>query len=183
MKLILPVTIVLGVLTSACHKEAEAPSSTIEADFELLNTQGQSATSFRQGQNIVFRFRVKNNTSDDVLLTNPLFETTHFLEVSKISAGNTSTVVGKPYKYVFCSYMGGYPVQANNALVMTIPWVEDAAYPTSEVFCKHSANSYLPAGRYKCSFTTELKLDNNTSFNKLAFTSAPQTFTKEFDVL
>jgi archaellum component FlaG (FlaF/FlaG flagellin family) len=103
MKLVLPVTIVLGVLTSACHKEAEAPSSTIEADFELLNTQGQSATSFRQGQNIVFRFRVKNNTSDDVLLTNPLFETTHFLEVSKLSADNTSTVIGKPYKYVFCS--------------------------------------------------------------------------------
>jgi len=179
----LPAIMLLVVLTSACRKKEEAPAAAIDADFELLNTQGQPAVSFRQGQNILFRFRLKNNTSQNALLTNPLFETDHFLEVSRVNTAISRTVVGKPYKYIFCAYVGGYPVRAHDRLVITIPWVADAAYPMSDVFCAHAANSYLPTGHYSCSFTTALRFDPNGSITNPAVVLEPQTFTKEFDVL
>jgi hypothetical protein len=145
--------------------------------------QGEPAVSFQQGQNILFRFRVKNNTSQDVLLTNPLFETDHFLEVSRVNTATSRTVVGKPYKYIFCAYIGGYSVRAHDLLDLTIPWEADVAYPTNAVFCEPAANSYLPTGHYSCSFTTTLRFDPNGRATNPTVALAPQTFTKEFDVL
>jgi hypothetical protein len=164
--------------TSSCQKAAATPDGVLTTSFQLLNEQGQEATVFSHGQNLIFRFQLTNPSDQDVVLHNPPIEVTHFLEVNRLTPGEGSGAMGKPYDNIFCYLTGGIVVQAHTTTTLSIAWVETPAFPTSLFFCGHAKTTYLPAGRYRTSFTTPLIIipDQPNQVTKA------QTFTKEFEV-
>lgn len=163
-----------------CNK-AQAPATPLTASFQLLNEQGQEATVFAQGQNIIFQFQITNPSAQNIVLHNPPIDVTHFLEVNRLTPGEGSGAMGKPYNNIFCTFQGGIGVPARSAITLSIPWVENAAFPTSLYFCggQHAKTTYLPAGRYRTSFTTPLTI---IRADQPDVVTEAQTFTREFEV-
>lgn len=163
-----------------CDK-AEAPATPLTASFQLLNEQGQEATAFPRGENLIFLFRITNPTDRTVMLKNPPIDDTHFLEVRRLTPGEGSGDLGKPYTSAFCTYQGGVVVPARGAITLSIPWVESPAFPASLYFCgrQHAPTTYLPVGRYRTSFATPLTI---LRVNQPDEVTKTQTFTREFEV-
>jgi len=172
----------LAVLGSAlgCDK-SDGPATPLTCSFQLLNEQGQEATVFAQGQNIIFQFQITNPSAQNIVLNNPPIDVTHFLEVNRLTPGEGSSAIGKPYNNIFCTFQGGIGVPARSAITLSIPWVENAAFPTSLYFCggQHAKTTYLPAGRYRTSFTTPLTI---IRADQPDVVTEAQTFTREFEV-
>ncbi|TGD79505.1 hypothetical protein [Hymenobacter wooponensis] len=171
-------TLALLGSNTGCEK-SDAPSSPLTCSFQLLNEQGQEATVFSQGQNIVFRFQITNSTDQDIALANPPINTQEFLEVKQLTASGGKQSVGKPYAWVFCTFQGAVLIPAHQTLTLSIPWVEAPAFPMSAYFCGHAATTYLAKGQYRTSFTTPLTILHADQPEEV---TKPQTFTKEFTV-
>lgn len=171
-------TVALLGNSSGCGK-SDAPTTPLTSSFSLLNEQGQEATMFAQGQNIIFRFQITNPTDEDIVLDNPPINTSQFLEVVRLTAGEGAKNMGKPYNYIFCTFQGGVIVPARKTITASISWVETAAFSTSWPFCDHANTSYLPIGHYRTSFTTPLTI---LHVDQPYEVTKPQTFTVEFDV-
>jgi hypothetical protein len=142
---------VLVSSTVSCQKTATAPDGPLTASFQLLNEQGQEATLFPQGQNVIFRFQVANTSDQDIYVCNPVFNPRDFLAVYR-TAEKQPVSLGKPYSGIFCEYVGGYRLGAHQAMTFTIPWVDAAAYPIRFPFCGHAPTTYLPTGHYRTAF-------------------------------
>ncbi|MFD1875538.1 hypothetical protein [Hymenobacter bucti] len=137
---------------AGCQQTDSAPKGPLTASFQLLNEQGQDATVFPQGQNVIFRFEIVNTSDQDVFVKNPVFDTRDFLEVFS-TAEKQQVSLGKPYSGIFCYYVGGYVIPAHKAITCTIPWVDATAYPLSFPFCGHAPTTYLPIGHYRTAFS------------------------------
>lgn len=161
-----------------CNK-AQAPATPLTASFQLLNEQGQEATVFAQGQNLIFQFQITNPSAQNIVLHNPPIDVTHFLEVNRLTPGEGSGALGKPYNNIFCYFIGGISVLPHTTTTLSIPWVESPAFPTSGFFCGHAKTTYLPAGRYRTSFTTPLTI---IRADQPDVVTEAQTFTREFEV-
>jgi hypothetical protein len=170
----------LGSVVLGCHKQAMAPTPTVTGSLQVLNGQGQPATVFAQGQNMVFRFEVHNNSDHAIFLPNPVFDPATFLSVSN----RAGVSFGKPYEYIFCTYQGGTPLAAGQTYTFSIPWVEEAAYPTTAQFCRHAATSYLPVGHYQTQFTPTFTWNEYSTLTTpgISQTSPEQAFSYEFEV-
>ena len=180
MKHVMIKCLALAVLGSAlgCNKAEEAPASPLTYSFQLLNEQGQEATVFPKGQNILFRFLLINPTNEVVVLNNPAFDEAEFLAVTRLTPGEGSGTVGKPYKNMFCEYVQAFRVPPHDTLELSISWVEAPNSTTRGPFCAHAPTTWLPVGRYRTSFPIALTLLRG---EKTTVTAA-QTFSKEFDV-
>ena len=134
---------------------------------------------FAQGQNIIFQFQITNPSAQSIVLDNPPIDVTHFLEVNRLTSGEGSGALGKPYNNIFCTYQGGVVVGAHTTTTLAIPWVEIPAFPTSYSFCGHAKTTFLPAGRYRSSFTTPLTI---IRAGQPDVVTEAQTYTREFEV-
>lgn len=180
MKHFFRVCIALFVLVaSAGCEKADIPATAITCSLDLLNEQGQPATVFAQGQNIVFRFQMTNPSDQDIVLNNPPFDVTNFLEVNRLTSGEGSGALGKPYTNIFCTFQGGVVILAHTTTTLAIPWVEIPAYPTSSFFCGHAQTSHLPVGRYRTSFTTPLTILHVDQPDEV---TASKTYMVDFEV-
>jgi hypothetical protein len=170
----------LGSGAARCHKQDTVPTPTVTDSLQLLNEQGQPATVFAQGQNIVFRFQVKNNSDQSIFLPNPVFDPTTFLAVYT----RARVSFGKPYEYIFCTYQGGIPLAAGQTYTFSIPWVEAAAYSTTAQFCRHAATTYLPLGRYQTHFAPSFAWTQQGTLTTpgVSQSLAAQEFSYEFEV-
>jgi len=79
-----------------CQKNPVAPTEPLVCTFQLLNEQGQEATTFAAGQNVVFRYELRNTTDQEMYLQPGIFEPTAFLEVFS-DASSPAQSVGTPY--------------------------------------------------------------------------------------
>ena len=160
-----------------CDK-AEAPTTPLTCSFQLLNEQGQEAAVFPQGQNIRFRLLITNPTGEVVVLNNPAFDNAAFLAVNRLTPGEGTGALGKPYQTMFCEYVQGLPVPARGTLELSISWVETPSTPSRGPFCAHAPTTWLPVGRYRTSFPLALTVlrGGHTTV------TAAQTFSKEFEV-
>ncbi|WP_125921434.1 hypothetical protein [Hymenobacter lapidarius] len=164
---------------SACKDKEVTPIGPIEGRFDIVNEQGKVMTSFAKGQNVIFRFEVKNTTSEAVFLKNPLFDAQQFLELYQLSSSTSNVLLGKPYNHIFCDYRGGFNIPARSTITLNISWVEVANYSNSAIFCSHAANSYLQPGRYKSSFAAAFTILKPTGPETVL---PAQSFSQEFDV-
>lgn len=137
----------LGSL-AGCQKTPVAPTEPLVCTFQLLNEQGQEATTFAAGQNVVFRYELRNTTDQEMYLQPSIFEPTAFLEVFS-NASSPAQSVGTPYSGGLCTaYRAFYVLPAHGALTLTTAWVAAPQYLDNEPFCQHAANVYLPKGHY-----------------------------------
>ncbi len=146
--------ILFGGLTG-CHKKEAVPTEPLTFAFQLLNEQGQETSVFAPNQNIIFHFEARNMTDSTMYLLTQLWDI-DTLKLPAVYRGSPaqSQLVGKPYRGLCQSYVGGlHPIAAHDAMQFTIPWVKSTKYLDGVPFCIHAATTYLPKGHYYASFT------------------------------
>ncbi len=146
MEKILPV-ILIGLVLWSCDKSKSIDDS-VAFEFQLLDENGEQATTFALEENFSFRFAILNHTEDRLFLSE-MYNMDSFFEVYKIEDSGELVSYGKPYNAIFCQYVGGYIIPSGGSLLIEIPWTpgQDVISP---ILCglKYD-NAPLPPGNYR----------------------------------
>jgi len=125
----------------------------VEFEFQLLDENGEQATTFAFEENFSFNFSIINNT-EDALFLSEMYNMDSFFEVFKIEDSGELVSYGKPYNAIFCEYIGGYKIPSSGSLLVELSWIpgQDIISP---ILCnlKHD-NTPLPAGNYQTGIST-----------------------------
>lgn len=180
-KLVLMMSMLLAFgLFSACsksddvteinnHSEKEGAgtiekSSDLMVDFQLQNEDGTECYDFKEGDNIIFRLEIKNDTDEDVIL--PPFSEVLGLDVFTVySLGGEE--FGTPWDVIMTSFREYEIIEAHSSVVFICPWFDIPAlyfngteHYYSEYFYKKDERLSLPKGEYYSKF--DIKLNEKT---------------------
>jgi len=144
----------LSLFFVSCDKNKQ--NLPIDFEFVLLDTLGNEKTVFKQGENIIFSFQVKNNSDEDVYLKNS-FIYDDFFKVYQTNTPEGTLSYGRPYD-VIC-YIGAFNIPANETFNMKCPWY----YATDSTLlhsCLHQKSEVrnLPVGNYFTEFTQSFEI-------------------------
>ena len=150
----------LAIGFAGCSDEEE--SEKIVVNYQLLNEAGVECYDFREGENIIFKLEIKNNTDEDVI----------FPPISEIIGSNIFHVytrnekdMGMPWDELFSILVAHSIIGAHSSTELICPWFDMPSLSTnghvySECFIKKSKKSALPKGEYYSKF--DIKLDSKT---------------------
>ena len=139
-------------------------SSDLMVDFQLQNEDGMECYDFKEGDNIIFRLEIKNDTDEDAIL--PPFSEVLGLDVFTIFS-QEGVKIGTPWDVIMTSFRECEVIGAHSSAVFVCPWFDiPALYFNgteqyySEYFYKKDYKSPLPKGEYYSEF--DIKLNNKT---------------------
>lgn len=180
-KLLLMMSVLLAIgLFSACNKsddvtdinnhseKEEAGAITKNSGdmvkFQLQNKDGMECYNFKEGDNIIFRLEIKNDTDEDAVL--PPFSEVLGLDVFTVFS-QEGVRIGTPWDVIMTSFRECEVIRAQSSVVFVCPWFDiptlyyngtDHYY--SEYFYKKDDKSPLPKGEYFSEF--EIRLNEKT---------------------
>ena len=118
-------------------------SSDLMVDFRLQNEDGMECYDFKEGDNIIFRLEIKNDTDEDA-----------------IREGEN---IGTPWDVIMTSFHECEIIGAHSSAVFVCPWFDIPAlyyngteHYYSEYFYKKDDKSPLPKGEYFSEFVIRL---------------------------
>ena len=179
--LVLMMNMLLAIgLFSACNKSDEVTdinnhsekegADTIEkgsdlmVGFQLQNEDGMECYDFKEGDNIIFRLEIKNDTDEDAIL--PPFSEVLGLDVFTVFS-QEGVRIGTPWDVIMTSFRECEIIGAHNSAVFVCPWFDIPAlyfngtdHYYSEYFYKKDDKSPLPKGEYFSEF--EIRLNEKT---------------------
>ena len=151
------------------HNEKEGAGTIEEScgemvDFQLQNEDGIECYEFKEGDNIIFRLEIKNDTDKDAIL--PAFSEVLGLDVFSVySLGGEE--IGTPWDVIMTSFREYEIIGAHRSAVFVCPWFDIPAlyfngheHYYSEYFYKKDDKSSLPKGEYFSEF--DIKLNEKT---------------------
>jgi hypothetical protein len=155
MEKILSVVLICFALWS-CDK-SKSIDNLVVFEFQLLDEDGEQATTFASGENFRFSFSIINNMDEDLFISE-MYDMENFFEVFKICDSGEIISYGKPYSAIFCEYIGGYTINSNETFRLEIPWIPDPDLHLP-ILCglKHD-NIPLPVGYYQTSISSTFTL-------------------------
>ena len=180
-KLVLMMSVLLALgLLSACSKSDDVTdinnhsekdgtgtiekSSDLMVDFRLQNEDGMECYDFKEGDNIIFRLEIKNDTDEDAIL--PPFSEVLGLDVFTVFS-QEGVKIGTPWDVIMTSFRECEIIGAHNSVVFVCPWFDISAlyyngthHYYSEYFYKKDDKSPLPQGEYFSEF--DIKLNDKT---------------------
>ena len=180
-KLLLMMSVLLAIgLFSACNKsddvtdinnhseKEEAGAITKNSGdmvkFQLQNKDGMECYNFKEGDNIIFRLEIKNDTDEDAVL--PPFSEVLGLDVFTVFS-QEGVRIGTPWDVIMTSFRECEIIRAHNSAVFVCPWFDIPAlyyngtdHYYSEYFYKKDDKSPLPKGEYFSEF--EIRLNEKT---------------------
>lgn len=180
-KLVLMMSVLLALgLLSACSKSDDVTdinnhsekdgtgtiekSSDLMVDFRLQNEDGMECYDFKEGDNIIFRLEIKNDTDEDAIL--PPFSEVLGLDVFTVFS-QEGVKIGTPWDVIMTSFRECEIIGAHNSVVFVCPWFDIPAlyyngthHYYSEYFYKKDDKSPLPQGEYFSEF--DIKLNEKT---------------------
>ena len=134
--LMMNVLLALGLL-SACgksddvtdinnHSEKDGAgtiekSSDLMIDFRLQNEDGMECYDFKEGDNIIFRLEIKNDTDEDVIL--PPFSEVLGLDVFTVFSLE-GVKIGTPWDVIMTSFRECEVIRAHSSAVFVCPWFD-----------------------------------------------------------
>lgn len=177
--LMMSVLLALGLL-SACSKSDDVTdinnhsekdgtgtiekSSDLMVDFRLQNEDGMECYDFKEGDNIIFRLEIKNDTDEDAIL--PPFSEVLGLDVFTVFS-RKGVKIGTPWDVIMTSFRECEIIGAQSSAVFVCPWFDIPAlyyngteHYYSEYFYKKDDKSPLPKGEYYSEF--DIKLNDKT---------------------
>ena len=177
--LMMSVLLALGLL-SACSKSDDVTdinnhsekdgtgtiekSSDLMVDFRLQNEDGMECYDFKEGDNIIFRLEIKNDTDEDAIL--PPFSEVLGLDVFSVYS-REGEKIGTPWDVIMTSFRECEIIGAHSSAVFVCPWFDIPAlyfngtdHYYSEYFYKKDDKSPLPKGEYFSEF--EIRLNEKT---------------------
>ena len=176
-KLVLMMSVLLALgLLSACSKSDDVTdinnhsekdgtgtiekSSDLMVDFRLQNEDGMECYDFKEGDNIIFRLEIKNDTDEDAIL--PPFSEVLGLDVFSVYS-REGEKIGTPWDVIMTSFRECEIIGAHNSAVFVCPWFDIPAlyyngteHYYSEYFYKKDDKSPLPKGEYFSEFVIRL---------------------------
>ncbi|MDR2146604.1 MAG: hypothetical protein LBE91_09130 [Tannerella sp.] len=114
--------------------------------FCLLNRQGEPATVFNEGDNIVFSFSFKNNLKDNISIPTQ-FINENFYRVY----GNNNTDMGKAWTGTWCLFVMQTKIielPAHETKELNCPWLYSEVFKVDYPLCKGGDNNPLSKGEY-----------------------------------
>lgn len=202
---LLPLFAAIGLLVTACSSDDEkttpVPETKVEFDsdtinvydnigviFQLLNSENQAVTSFKEGEDITISLKIANYRSEDVFLRHDedlvgpnVFE---LFTREGVSLGVPWDEMGSPSL--------GTQINPNGFTVISCAAFgkrnDDGSYRydpniSSIVFLRTKDREALPKGRYLCKFVIDL---NESTGVLLEYTNDKERFVeckKEFEVI
>ena len=177
--LMMSVLLALGLL-SACSKSDDVTdinnhsekdgtgtiekSSDLMVDFRLQNEDGMECYDFKEGDNIIFRLEIKNDTDEDAIL--PPFSEVLGLDVFTVFS-RKGVKIGTPWDVIMTSFRECEIIGAQSSAVFVCHWFDIPAlyyngteHYYSEYFYKKDDKSPLPKGEYYSEF--DIKLNDKT---------------------
>ena len=182
--LLLPLMAAIGLVFTACSSDDEKttpvpdePTVELDADtikvydnigvkFQLLNSRNQAVTSFKQGENIIFKLVITNDRKNAV--NYPTLMNIIGKDLFRIysSAGED---LGVPWDYAHGSGVGNTILEPGDSLYFPCPafgpaidiekWKGDNSDKSLD-FAKESSREYLPSGTYYTKFSINLYEDS-----------------------
>ena len=160
-------------INNQCEKEG---AGTIEessgefVDFQLQNEDGMECYDFKEGNNIIFRLEIKNNTDEDAIL--PPFSEVLGLDIFSVySLGGGE--IGTPWDVIMTSFREYEIIKAHSSAVFVCPWFDIPAlyfngtkHYYSEYFYKKDDRLPLPKGEYYSKFDIKLNEKTITCYRK-----------------
>ena len=180
-KLVLMMSVLLALgLLSACSKSDDVTdinnhsekdgtgtiekSSDLMVDFRLQNEDGMECYDFKEGDNIIFRLEIKNDTDEDAIL--PPFSEVLGLDVFTVFS-QEGVRIGTPWDVIMTSFRECEVIRAQSSVVFVCPWFDIPAlyyngteHYYSEYFYKKDDKSPLPKGEYYSEF--DIKFNEKT---------------------
>ena len=138
---------ILCLILWGCDK-SRSSSDSVEFEFQLLDENGEQATTFAFEENFSFSFSIINNT-EDALFLSEMYNMDSFFEVFKIEDSGELVSYGKPYNAIFCEFIGGHIINSGDSLLVEIQWIPDLDLVTSILCGPKYDNTPLPAGNYQ----------------------------------
>ena len=139
-------------------------SSDQMVDFQLQNEDGIECYEFKEGNNIIFRLEIKNDTDVDVIL--PPFSEVLGLDVFSVFS-QEGEIIGTPWDVIMTSFRESDVIRAHSSAVFVCPWIDIPAlyfngkeHYYSEFFYKKDDKSPLHKGEYYSKF--DIKLNDKT---------------------
>lgn len=177
--LMMSVLLALGLL-SACSKSDDVTdinnhsekdgtgtiekSSDLMVDFRLQNEDGMECYDFKEGDNIIFRLEIKNDTDEDAIL--PPFSEVLGLDVFTVFS-QEGVRIGTPWDVIMTSFRKYEVIRAHSSAVFVCPWFDiptlyynGTEHYYSEYFYKKDDKSPLPKGEYYSDF--DIKFNEKT---------------------
>ena len=114
--------------------------------FCLLNEQGEPATVFNEGENIVFSFSLMNNLKESISIS-PEFINDDFYRVY----GYNNTDMGKAWTGMWCNFRYekmAIELQPDEQKVLNCPWFLSDNFNADYPLCKGDDMNPLPKGEY-----------------------------------
>lgn len=151
------------------HSEKEETGTIEESsgeivDFQLQNEDGIECYEFKEGDNIIFRLEIKNNTDENAIL--PAFSEVLGLDVFSVYS-QEGIKIGTPWDVIMTSFREYEIIGAHSSFVFVCPWFDIPAlyfdgteHYYSEYFYKKDDRSPLPKGEYFSEF--DIKLNEKT---------------------
>ena len=169
--LVLMMNMLLAIgLFSACNKSDEVTDVKIDESsgymvkFQLQNEDGIECYEFKEGNNIIFRLEIKNDTDEDAIL--PPFSEVLGLDVFSVYS-QKGVKIGTPWDVIMTSFRESDVIRAHSSAVFVCPWFDIPAlyfngkeHYYSEFFYKKDDKSPLPKGEYYSKF--DIRLNNKT---------------------
>lgn len=131
-------------------------SSDLMVDFRLQNEDGMECYDFKEGDNIIFRLEIKNDTDEDAIL--PPFSEVLGLDVFTVFSLE-GVKIGTPWDVIMTSFRECEIIEAHSSAVFVCPWFDIPAlyfngtdHYYSEYFYKKDDKSPLPKGEYYSEF-------------------------------
>ena len=129
-------------------------------DFQLQNEDGTECYNFKEGDNIIFRLEIKNDTDEDAVL--PPFSEVLGLDVFSVYS-REGEKIGTPWDVIMTSFRECEIIGAHNSAVFVCPWFDIPAlyyngteHYYSEYFYKKDDKSPPPKGEYYSEFGIRL---------------------------
>ena len=168
MLMALLVTETVGVC--GCSDDDEDDTS-ITVDFQLQDEEGNECYTFSEGDNIVFRLELKNNTDSNAIIK-PIYEVIGFNAFRVYSKSGKD--MGTPWDSFNANYLAHNVIMACSSKVLVCPWFDipslydsGVEHHYSHLFNKTEEKSPLPKGEYYSMF--DVKLNNRTITCKRTF--------------
>lgn len=151
--------IVICLLFVTCEKNKD--ESPLEFKLCLLDKLGNEKTEFNYGENIIFSFQVKNNTSENLMLKN-FFENENVFRVFKINDKNEIIDYGTPYDLV--AEIGYFSVNASKTLYLNCSWKCSNGEEFNSIYfgcLSDKPEQLLEKGNYYTSFSESFIIGEN----------------------
>jgi len=169
MKLI-KLLLFLVLLPVTAFRCEDVEPSVIQLSYETLDKNGNPSTQFREGENFIISFKIRNSSSEKIYYKRNHESNSDFATVFKLSGFKRVEEVGKPFplQYPAVPRQGFHTIDPDSFIVYSFPWIyEEGLYniPSSNKYINDEYpynKTALPSGRYEISFTEDFQFSDDS---------------------